>query len=161
MNAGKNKKAGIYLIFSILFCFVISGCGGGGGGSALINDQSSVANAPFSLKLQMLGSTSEAPGYAMPSTAAGEVSVTVTSIKEPARKVTKSASYNSSYMVFENELLANDTYSVSVTARLKTSSGDTLEIWAGSVSSFKLHDNDDLIKNPELNTVNVGLQFSG
>ena len=160
MNSVKATKPIILLIFSVFLCLIVSGCGGGGS-SALISGQPSSEHAPFSLKLQMLGNTSEAPGYALPSTAAGEVGVTVTSLKDPARRVTKSASYGAGYIVFENDLIADDTYSVTVSARLKVSSGDTLEIWTGSVSAFRLYDEDDLIKYPEINTVNIGLQFSG
>jgi hypothetical protein len=161
MNSVKATKSIIFLIFSVFLCLIVSGCGGGGGGSALISGPQSSDYAPFSLKLQMLGNTSEAPGYALPSTAAGEVGVTVTSLKDPARKVAKSASYGSGYITFENELLANDTYSVSVSARLKVSSGDTLEVWTGSVSSFMLYNEEHLVKEPSINTIYVGLQFSG
>ena len=160
MIAGNNKKSNFFLILTVIFCFVISGCGGGGGGSALTGVTTSPDYAPFSFKLQMLGSTSEAPGYLVPSSAAGEISVTVTSLKDAARKVSKSVSYNNGYMVFENELLANDTYSVSITAKLKTASGDTLEVWTGSAPHFKLSSNEELLKNPEINTLNIGLVFS-
>ncbi len=160
MIAGNNKKSNFFLILTVIFCFIISGCGGGGGGSALTDATTSPDYAPFSFKLQMLGSTSDAPGYLVPSSAAGEISVTVTSLKDAARKVSKSVSYNNGYMVFENELLANDTYSVSITAKLKTASGDTLEVWTGSAPHFKLSSNEELLKNPEINTLNIGLVFS-
>jgi hypothetical protein len=160
MIAGNNNRSNFFLILTVIFCFIISGCGGGGGGSALTGATNTPDYAPFSFKLQMLGSTSNAPGYLVPSSAAGDISVTVTSLKDAARKISKSVSYNAGYMVFENELLANDTYSVSVTAKLKTSSGDTLEVWSGGSPHFKLSSNDELLKNPEINTLNIGLVFS-
>ncbi len=159
MIAENIKKSNFFLILTVVLCFIISGCGGGGG-SALTGVTASPDYAPFSFKLQMLGNTSDAPGYLVPSSAAGEISVTVTSLKDAARKVSKSVSYNNGYMVFENELLANDTYSVSVTAKLKTAPGDTLEVWTGSAPHFKLSSNEELLKNPEINTLNIGLVFS-
>lgn len=162
MIAGTNKKSNFFLILTVIFCFIISGCGGGGGegGSALTGAINAPGYAPFAFKLQMAGSSSDAPGYFVPSNAAGEIKVTVTSLKDAARKVSKSVSYNAGYMVFENELLSNDTYSVSVIAKIKTASGDTVEVWSGGSPHFKLSSNEELLKNPEINTLNIDLVFS-
>lgn len=162
MNSAQKhrKNALVFAVILVFLCLIAAGCGGGSGASSTLINGGNISYAPLALKLQMLGNTSDAPGYAVPSTAAGEVSVTVTSLKDPARTVTKNASYGTGYIVFENQLLADDTYSVTVGARLKISSGETLEVWTGKVSAFKLHDQDDLIKNPEINTVFIGLQFS-
>jgi formylglycine-generating enzyme required for sulfatase activity len=164
-------NGGFVIAFILLLCFSFSfyGCGGGGSSSSTAALYGGPSN--LSVKLNMSNRTPSQAYVSIPANAVGTVNIVVRSNKSQ-NYVTfkegfldsfvianKTVDYSLNSFTFENQIPAGDTYSVTVTARLKERANDIYEsVWQGSGIVAVLNA-ENALKHPGANEVSVTLVF--